>query len=287
MSGKLAGKVGLITGGTRGLGLGITEIFLKQGAKVAMLGRDRSRGEEAVKLAQAWGPEGDAIFVQADLCDAKAVECAVEETVSRFGALHLLVNNAAPTRLHGDNAVNLSLDIWNDYLAQGTTSAFLTAKYAIPHMQKAGYGSIVNISSNAAVRAIRNGVGYMTCKAALHGLTLSLAIDFGPIVRCNELIIGHLHHNDHPLYQFMESDPETKAAIDNNYMVGRWGTPQDLGNACAFLCSEESGFVTAESMHLDGGSQREIRFPDMRRAATFMREVHAKEEEERARLSQR
>lgn len=279
-NGKLTGKVALITGGSRGLGLGITEIFLRQGAKVAILARDRVRGDAAVEMAREWGPEGACIFVSADLTDEAAVKRAMDHTAEHFGALHILVNNAAPTRLHGENIVNLSLEVWEAYLREGVTSAFLASKYAIPHMQKAGYGSIINVSSNAAERAIRNNSGYSTCKAALHGLTLSTAVDFGPVVRCNELVIGHLHHNDHPLYRFMEEDAETKAALDKNYMVGRWGYPQDLGYACAFLGSEESAFVTADTMHLDGGSQRELRFPSMAGAHKYMREVHAREAEE-------
>ena len=270
-TGKLAGKVALVTGGARGLGLGITEIFLKQGAKVAMLGRTKSYGDSALQAAKQWG--GEAIFVEADLAKPEDIQAAVEKTVSHFGALHLLVNNAAPTRLGGDNVVDIPLHLWDEYFAIGSTAPMLAAKFAIPHMLKSGYGSIVNISSNAAVRAIKNGAGYMACKAALHGLTLSIAYDFGPTVRCNELIIGHLHHSDHPMYVFMESDPEMKREIDGNYMVGRWGTPQDLGNACAFLCSEESGFVTAESLHVDGGSQRAMRFPDLARSRAFMKAV--------------
>ena len=272
-SGKLAGKVALVTGGARGLGLGVTEIFIKQGAKVAMLGRTRSYGDAAIKAALGWG--GEAIFVQADLSDPRAIEVAVSETVAHFGALHLLVNNAAPARLDSDSVVGMSLPLWEEYMRVGATAPFLTSKFAIPHMLKSGYGSIVNISSNAAVRAIKKGVGYMACKAALHGLTLSIANDFGPIVRCNELVIGHLHHDDHPMYRMMEVDPVMKAEIDNNYMVGRWGSPQDLGNACAFLCSDEAAFITAESLHVDGGSQRVMRFPDLTKSREFMLAVQS------------
>jgi 3-oxoacyl-[acyl-carrier protein] reductase len=193
MSGRLEGLVALITGGARGNGLGISRVFLAEGAKICMVGRTQAWGDEAVGALRSISP--DVMFVQGDVSEESDVQRSVEATVARFGSLHLAVNNAGGTTLAiGANACDTSLDDFRRAFRVNIDGPFLVSKYALPHMIEAGYGSIVNISSNAAIRASANSnVGYSSSKAALHGLTLTLAREYGPIVRCNELVIGHLH----------------------------------------------------------------------------------------------
>ena len=233
--GRLDGKVALITGGARGNGYGISQVFVTEGAKVAMMGRTQEWGDEAVVDLTAAG--GDVLFVRGDVALEADVERAVAETVEHFGALQLVVNNAgATTGQNNATLVDMKLEDWRRYFEINIDGPFLMCKHAIPHMLEAGYGSIVNVSSNAAIRA-GTGTAYSASKSAIHGLTMAVACNYGPVVRCNELVIGHLHpHNpDNPIYQYMEQVPEIKAAMDANYMVGRVGRPEDLGHLSAFF----------------------------------------------------
>ncbi|OHV63542.1 hypothetical protein BCD48_38115 [Pseudofrankia sp. BMG5.36] len=255
----------VITGGARGLGLGITRLFLDQGAKVCMAGRTQSWGDEAVEQFQKISD--DVMFVQCDVAEEADVARCVAAAVERFGSLHIVVNNAGGTTFGtGAKACDTELAEFQRAFHVNTDGPFLMAKHAIAHMLDAGYGSIVNVSSNAAIRASANAnVGYHASKAALHGLTLSLAREYGPQVRCNEIVMGHLHppNPDLPRHRYVEEDEAARTAVEQNYMVGRWGSPDDLGYACVFLASRESGFITATSLRLDGGSQSRMQFPHL------------------------
>jgi NAD(P)-dependent dehydrogenase (short-subunit alcohol dehydrogenase family) len=276
--GRLDGLVAIITGGSRGNGFGVSQVFVAEGARVVMMANHAPEwGAEAVERLASSG--GEAIFVHADVSREADVARTVAETLQRFGSLQLLVNNAGLTT--GQTMAPLTetkLEDWHRHFEVNVDGPFLMSKHAIPHMVSAGYGSIVNISSNAAIRAGNSPPGYASSKAAIHGLTLSVANECGPTVRCNEIVMGHLHppNPDNPIYQFMEQDPSTKAAIDANYMVGRWGLPEDLGHLCAFLCSREAGFITAATMRLDGGSQETMRFPSLERFPRWQQEREAR-----------
>ena len=262
--GRLEGLVALVTGGAQGLGLGISARLLAEGAKVCMAGRSQQWGDEAVdRLSQL---SREVMFVACDVSDEAQVEACVAAAVERFGALHIVVNNAGGTTFHmaGGKACEMSLENFHRAFRVNTDGPFLLSKYSIPHMTAAGYGSIVNISSIAAVRASGNAnIGYHASKAALHGLTISLANEYGPLVRCNEVVMGHLQppDSDRPYYQFLEQDPTARAGLTAAFMVGRWGSPDDLGHVCAFLASPDSGFMTATTIRLDGGSLSRAPFP--------------------------
>lgn len=259
---RLEGMVALITGGARGNGLGVSRVFLELGAKVAMAGRTQEWGDQAVEELSAISP--DVCFFRADVSDEAQVEACVEATVERFGSLQLVVNNAGATT-EGITATKIcetSLEKFRIAFSVNVDGPFLVCKYAIPHMLASGYGSIVNVSSNAAIRA-GSSAAYASSKSAIHGLTLVLAEEYGPIVRCNEIVMGHVHppNPDAMVYQFIEQDPVVRAALEENYMVGRWGSPEEFGYTCAFLCSPEAGFITASTVRLDGGSQSRMQFP--------------------------
>ncbi len=276
--GRLEEKVAIITGGSRGNGFGISEVFAAEGAKVVMMANHSQEwGDDAVAELTRRG--GDAMFVQADVCVEADVERCVAATLDRFGAIHVLVNNAgATTGQTTTKLVDVELNDWRRYFQVNIDGPFLMCKHAIPHMLKADYGSIVNISSNAAIRSGNSHPGYSASKAAIHGLNLAVAHAYGPVVRSNEVVMGHLHppNPDNPIYQFMEQDEVTRATVDANYLVGRWGRPDDLGHLCAFLCSEESGFITASTVRLDGGSQQVMRFPSLDRFPAWQREREAR-----------
>jgi NAD(P)-dependent dehydrogenase (short-subunit alcohol dehydrogenase family) len=277
--GRLDGKVALITGGSRGNGFGISKCFVAEGAKVMMMANHvQEWGDQAVAELTASG--GEAAFIRADVSVEDDVRRCVTATVERFGALHLLVNNAgATTGQSTTKLVDIELKDWHWYFSVNIDGPFLLCKHVIPHMLDAGYGSIVNISSNAAIRAGGSHPGYSASKAAIHGLNMSVAYAYGPVVRSNEIVMGHLHppDPDNPIYQFMEQDEATKAAIDSNYMVRRWGRPADLGHLCAFLCSEEAGFITASTVRLDGGSQQVMRFPSLDRFPAWQKERESRD----------
>lgn len=256
---RLDGKVALITGGTKGVGRGIVERFAAEGAKVVFVGRTQAAGEAVEREVRAGG--GEVTFVRCDLGDETQVRQAVAATVERYGTVDALVNNAASTELGtvDGRLGDIELDGWNQILRNNLTGMFLVTKHALRHMETAGGGTIVNISSIASITGLPGSAAYTAGKGAFNSLTRSIATDYARDgVRCNCLVLG-LHPGDN--WSFYLTDPRFRDAMAAVHLTPRFGIPDDVAQACVYLCSDESGFVTGTQWTIDGGAHIATRYP--------------------------
>src|SRR5271154_1559909 len=189
---SLEGQVALVTGSTRGVGAETARLLASQGASVVITGRTRARGEQlAQSLQSSYGP---ALFVEADVGVQSDVRRLVERTVARFGRLDILVNNAAPTEVMAQQTVRLTDVAWEEFdrvMQVGLYGAVWASRYALPHMIDAGGGSIINISSLAAIQGLPGLAAYTCSKAALGALTRQLAVDYArDNIRVNTVLLG-------------------------------------------------------------------------------------------------
>lgn len=253
--------VAIITGGARNVGLGIAEGFAAAGAKVGIVARSQGAGEEAVALIQSAG--GDAFFRATDVSNAEQVEESFQAIVDHFGGLHVLVNNAAIMEhaTHAARIADMLVEHWNEFVGVNFTGPFLCTKFAVPHILASGGGAIVNIGSAAAYWANAEGAGYGVTKSGLAALTRYTAADYGPHIRCNELILGPIKKAS-PIYDLFESDPEIVDTFKRIMHTDRFGSGPDVANACKFLATQQSGFITGTSIWLDGGCHISSPLPD-------------------------
>jgi NAD(P)-dependent dehydrogenase (short-subunit alcohol dehydrogenase family) len=244
-------KVALITGANKGIGRAAALALAREGAKVALIGRD---DQEGAALAENWRREGlAALWLRADVSREAEVEAAVARTVARWGRLDVLVNNAG-IYVQGD-VLATSRAQWDAIMAVNLTGAFLCAKYAVPPMIKGGGGSIVNVSSEAGLVGIANQVAYNVSKAALIALTRSLALDFAAQnIRANCVCPGTTLT---PLVEAAVSrQPQPKQALERLGQVrpaGRLGTPEEIAEAIAYFAADTSRYTTGAVLSVDGG----------------------------------
>lgn len=253
MNERLNGKVALVTGGAKGIGRTISRCLAAEGAKVMMMGRDKVAGKEAEAEITAAG--GTARFVVADVGDEAAVSHAVAETVREFGSLTTLVNNAVAIDLGSlDGAITkISLEGWNRLLRVNLTGTFLACKYAIPEMLRAGGGSIISISSLAGSLGLHTITAYATAKGGMNAMMRSIATDYGKQkIRANAVVLGMIPHD---ALTFCGEEPFLGPNLDA-HVLPYLGLPEDAGYACVYLASDESRFVTASEMRVDGGGGR-------------------------------
>jgi meso-butanediol dehydrogenase/(S,S)-butanediol dehydrogenase/diacetyl reductase len=242
---RLEGKVALVTGSTRGIGRTIAEMFAEEGAKVVLSGRSADKGEKNAQRIRDAG--GDAMFVPLDVADESSVQEAVAATVEAYGPITTLINNAAPTALVNVSfkpVTELSTQEWDDIVRGTVTSMFWTSKYTIPHMLEAGGGSIVNVSSGAAVFGVPGLSAYSAAKGAVNSLTRVLAVENGKQgIRCNTIIVGRV------VSYAQDRGPETTKELM------RVGNPRDIAYAALWLAADESEWITGSEITADGGAR--------------------------------
>ncbi|HYB42317.1 MAG TPA: SDR family NAD(P)-dependent oxidoreductase [Candidatus Methylomirabilis sp.] len=250
MAGRLQHKVALITGAGMGMGREAALLFAEEGARVLVCDIDRAAAEETVSLVSRAG--GRAAAAVGDVALEDDVRRMVEEGVRRFGALHVLYNNAGVLWKDRDRSV-LETDgaQWDRVMAINLKSVFWVTKYGIPHLRAVGGGSIVLVGSVSALAGFtRAQDAYTAAKGALISLNKSLAIQFArDNIRCNIIHPGIV---DTPLqapYLTEALRAEFKTAIP----LGRIGQPRDIASAALFLASDESSFMTGAEMIVDGG----------------------------------
>jgi NAD(P)-dependent dehydrogenase (short-subunit alcohol dehydrogenase family) len=262
MTGRLQNKVAMITGGNSGIGEAAARRFTQEGAKVMILARRESEGRAVQEAIRAQG--GEITFLPCDVTDRTAVEAAVAKTIAAYGGLHVLINNA------GGGAREMfpaeSDETWNRVLGVNLTACFLTCRAAWPHLIKAGGAAIVNVSSLAAVSGVSPAVlerfptlpsaSYIAAKAGLEGFTRYIASLGGPHnVRANCIRPGqiltkrlttgageHIFARHFEMWQLLKGP----------------GYAEDVANAMLFLASDESRFITAEMMNIDGGAAAKL-----------------------------
>jgi NAD(P)-dependent dehydrogenase (short-subunit alcohol dehydrogenase family) len=248
---RFDGKVFLVTGGGRGIGRAIAKRLADDGGRVCIVDRDRHAGSDAAR------EYGEAVtFVRGDVASERDVRSAVA-SCRRWGRrLDGVVNNAAIADPHGGPIEKLSLARWHRFVDVNLTSAFLVVKHAVRHLRRTR-GAIVNLGSTRALQSERDGEPYAACKGAMVALSHALAISLGPEVRVNCISPGWIATDDlAPRDQ--RKPPRLSRADHAQHPVGRVGRPDDIASLCAWLLSDEAGFVTGQNYVADGGMTRKM-----------------------------
>jgi NAD(P)-dependent dehydrogenase (short-subunit alcohol dehydrogenase family) len=252
MSTRLKDKVTLVTGGNSGIGRAIALLAAEEGARVVIAARDAVRGAATVEAIQEVG--GTAIFVAADLRDEDQVKAVIARTVAEYGALHVVVNNAGAGAKRSEVTSEDSPGTrWRKLVSVNLTSAYLVSAYALPELRRAGGGSIVNISSTAAVHG-NYGI-YGAAKTGVEGLTRSLAVEAAPYgVRVNCVSPGWIKTEATEPASESPADAARRAAWEETTsLLGRMGQPSEIAQAVLFLASEQASFITGAVLIVDGG----------------------------------
>jgi NAD(P)-dependent dehydrogenase (short-subunit alcohol dehydrogenase family) len=249
---RLAGKTALITGATSGIGEATAILFAEEGAGVAVIGRDADRGHAVEEKIRSTG--GQAIFVRADVRRADDCQRTVSETVDTFGRLDILFNNAG-TYVAND-VIGCSEEEWDEQVDTSLKGAFLTSKFALPHMVAQSSGSIVNCSSGWGLIGGAKAAAYCAAKGGLVVMTKAMALDHGGQgIRVNAVCPGDtdtpMEHED-AKNQGMSWDEYVRWATEGRPMA-RMATPDEVARAVLFLASEESSFTTGAALPVDGG----------------------------------
>ncbi len=245
---RLAGKVALITGAGGGMGRVAAERFAAEGAKVAVV--DVEENQEVVEAIRTSG--GEAIAVAADVRDSDAVHHAVDRTMSAFGALHVLYNNAGVSLGDDDDAVSTPESTWELTMDVNVKGLWLCCKAGIPAMLDSGGGSIINVASFVAhLGAATPQLAYTTSKGAVLAMTRELAAIYARQgIRVNALCPGPVLT---PLLAKYLSDDAKRQRRLVHIPMGRFGEAEEMVNGALFLASDESSYMTGQSLLIDGG----------------------------------
>lgn len=253
---RLAGKTAIITGGASGIGAAAARLFAAEGASISVADINTERGEAVVQELRKNG--ASAIFVRTDISSRDDIITLLARTEETFGGIDVILANAG---YQGPlaTAVDYSPKDWKRVVDIDLHGAYYLCKYGIPYLQKRGGGSIVITASLSAYDAGGTVPAYASAKAALCGMTQSLAYDFGKEhIRVNSICPASVHTN---LLDGIMSDlhlsPEEEAAYSARrllqYPMGRLGQPEDIANLMLFLAGEESSYITGKNLIIDGG----------------------------------
>jgi NAD(P)-dependent dehydrogenase (short-subunit alcohol dehydrogenase family) len=244
---RLKDKVALITGGAHGMGESIARLFAREGAKVTIGDVLEREGAEVAASIRAAG--GDALFVRLDVSEEAQWAEAVRATVARHGRLNVLVNNAG---ISGAVPDRTSVEYYDRLMAVNARGTFLGMMAAVPEMQKAGGGAIVNLSSiSGFIGQEFVHMGYNAAKGAIRLLTKSAAVQYAKAgIRVNSVHPGMLP----PMRTSVTSaDPATREKIIASVPMGRSGRPEEVAYAVLFLASDEASYITGTEVVVDGG----------------------------------
>jgi NAD(P)-dependent dehydrogenase (short-subunit alcohol dehydrogenase family) len=246
-NGKLAGRVAVITGGSKGLGKAMAESLGRAGAKLALVSRNATELSATAKELKAAGMEAEAF--PADVTKEADVRRMEQAIVERFGKVHILINNAGINIRK--SITEFSLEEWNKVVDTSLTAAFLCCRSFVPHMKGQGYGRIINMTSIMSHVAIAGRTAYASAKHGLLGLTRALALELtSEKITVNGISPGPFATE---LNRPILDNPELNAQFISKIPIGRWGDVKEVGELALFLCSEEAGFITGTDILIDGG----------------------------------
>jgi NAD(P)-dependent dehydrogenase (short-subunit alcohol dehydrogenase family) len=243
--GRLEGKVAIVTGGSRGIGRGIVERFLAEGASV--LATARHQPEKALPTQEKLA------FLAADVARAEDAAGLVAEAVRRFGGLDILVNNAG-IQLQKSLEETTETE-WDEVMAINVKGIFLCTRAALPALRRRGGGAVVNIGSYDGFVADPNFSAYCASKGAVQALTRAIAVDLGKDgIRCNVICPGWIETEMVEDYIAHLPDPAAaRASIASLHPIGRTGRPADIASLALWLASDDSAFFTGQQFVADGG----------------------------------
>jgi NAD(P)-dependent dehydrogenase (short-subunit alcohol dehydrogenase family) len=245
-SGRLSGKVAIITGAGGGIGLATVRRFAAEGAKVLCADIDEAAGKAAAD-------EVGAVFTRVDVTSEDEVRAMVDLAISTYGGLHIAFNNAGISPPDDDSILTTGLEAWQRVQDVNLKSVFLCSKYAIAHMRENGGGSVINTASFVAVLgSATSQISYTASKGGVLAMTRELGVQFAREgVRVNALCPGPI--NTPLLKELFAKDPERAARRLVHVPMGRFGEPEEIAGAVAFLASDDASFITASTFLVDGG----------------------------------
>lgn len=244
---SLEGRVALVTGSTTGLGKSIAAKLSSAGAKVAMnFANNAERAEKAFAEFQAGGGEG-ALF-RGDVTDPAAIEKMMSEIRGTLGEVDVLVYNATPDQPQMP-IEEYDWDFHQQMLDFFVKSPYLMTLAALPHLKKQGWGRILNIGSEVYDRGLPNFSPYVAAKGAQRGWTRSMAMELA----ASQITVNMVQPGWIPVERHENDPEEMKQGYLDMIPLGRWGVPSDVAHAVAFLCSEQAGFITGQTLTVNGG----------------------------------
>jgi NAD(P)-dependent dehydrogenase (short-subunit alcohol dehydrogenase family) len=243
---RLQDRVAVITGAGSGIGLASARRLAAEGATVVAVDIDEAAGKAAAA-------ETGGAFLAADVADEEQVRQLFDGIATRFGRIDVAFNNAGISPPEDDSILTTGLDAWRRVQEVNLTSVYLCCKYVLPHMRKAGKGSIINTASFVAVLgAATSQISYTASKGGVLAMSRELGVQFAREgIRVNALCPGPV--NTPLLQELFATDPERAARRLVHVPMGRFGDPEEIAAAVAFLASDDSSFITASQFLVDGG----------------------------------
>jgi len=252
---RLENKIAIITGATTGIGRATSILFCAEGANVVVAGRREDEGKETVRLAEKG--KGKAIFIKTDVSQTTQVEEMVTKTISVFGKIDILFNNAGinpePAR---KTLTECPEETWDQVMEVNLKGVYLISKYVIPHMIRNKGGSIINMGSCYGHVGVRNRCVYSASKGGVITLTKSMAIDYAQYnirVNCISPAIIETDIAKNILDEARRNPEVWKEIITNKIPMDKPGKPEEVAYTALFLASDESSFITGISLKVDGG----------------------------------
>ncbi len=249
---KLGGKVTVVTGATGGIGKSTSKKILEEGGKVVLVARNKDKLKKTVNELNNNGNDNNILAITADVSHESEILNAVEQALSVFDRIDILINCAAiindPMPFH-----LMTEDQWNNLINVNLKGTFQPIKAIIPIMIQQNNGNIINISSSLGIRAIPKVPlsVYGITKSGINMLTKSIAVEYGQYnIRCNCIAPSTIRS---PLLEPYLQDENAKKVLESSFPLKRIGEPEDVSNAVLFLCSEESKWITGTIMMVDGG----------------------------------
>lgn len=249
---KLKNKVALVTGGTRGMGRAIAELFAEEGASVVINGRNKQQGRKVVEsTAQS---AGRTLFVEGDVRDPETNRLLVKKAVSEYGKLDIVIPNAGVLGL--GSVTEVEEETWHRTLDTNLNAVFYLLRAAIPEMQKTDTtGTVVVTGSIAAHKGFPNHAAYCASKGAVESLVRQAAVDYAPGIRINLIQPGPVETQLYEDSAAAFPNPETILdEVPDTLPMKRTGSPKDIAQTVLFLASEESSWITGSVISIDGGA---------------------------------